>query len=137
MIRSAKSVRMAAGSLVVLALTAFTACSAQMGPTTPQTGSSVSGAAGGSLAPIKIWIEEDLPDRVAATKKIVAAYTAKTGAQVDVVSISEDEFNQLLTTSAAAGDLPDVIGGVPAAGPDNGGQRVARHRRDRCPADQA
>ena len=26
--------------------------------------------------------------------------------------VAEDQFNQLLTSSAAAGDLPDVIGGA-------------------------
>lgn len=65
-------------------------------------------AAGG----IKVWIQEDLPDRVAATQAIVDDYTDATGTQVELVPVAEDQFNQLLTSSAAAGDLPDVIGGV-------------------------
>ena len=32
--------------------------------------------------------------------------------EVELVPVAEDQFNQLLTSSAAAGDLPDVIGGV-------------------------
>jgi multiple sugar transport system substrate-binding protein len=62
---------------------------------------------------IKVWIEEDLPDRVAATQKIVDAFTASSGIQVQLVAVAEDQFNQLLLSSAAAGTLPDVVGGVP------------------------
>jgi multiple sugar transport system substrate-binding protein len=62
---------------------------------------------------IKVWIEEDLPDRVAATQKIVDSFTASTGIQVQLVAVAEDQFNQLLLSSAAAGTLPDVVGGVP------------------------
>lgn len=65
-------------------------------------------AAGG----IKVWIQEDLPDRVAATQAIVDDYTEATGTEVELVAVAEDQFNQLLTSSAAAGDLPDVIGGA-------------------------
>jgi len=103
MFRSMKTGRVAIAALACTLLA--TACTSA--PT-----SSPSAGSAGAAAPIKVWIEEDLPERVAATKKIVEAYTAKTGGQVDLVSISEDEFNQLLTSSAAAGDLPDVIGGV-------------------------
>lgn len=61
---------------------------------------------------IKVWIQEDLPDRVAATQAIVDDYTKKTGTKVELVPVGEDKFSQLLTSSAAAGDLPDVIGGI-------------------------
>lgn len=61
---------------------------------------------------IKVWIVEDLPDRVAATQAIVDEYAGANGVQVELVAVAEDQFNQLLTSSAAAGDLPDVIGGV-------------------------
>ncbi len=66
----------------------------------------------GEGAGIKVWIQEDLPDRVAATQAIVDDFTEATGTQVDLVPVAEDQFNQLLTSSAAAGDLPDVIGGA-------------------------
>ena len=62
---------------------------------------------------ITVWIEEDLPDRVAATQKIVDDFTAKTGIAVKLVAVAEDQFNQILTSNAAAGDLPDVIGAIP------------------------
>jgi multiple sugar transport system substrate-binding protein len=67
---------------------------------------------GGDSAGIKVWIQEDLPDRVAATQAIVDDYTEATGTEVELVAVAEDQFNQLLTSSAAAGDLPDVIGGA-------------------------
>jgi multiple sugar transport system substrate-binding protein len=67
---------------------------------------------GGDADSIKVWIQEDLPDRVAATQEIVKAFTAESGIEVELVAVAEDQFNQLLTSSAAAGDLPDVIGGI-------------------------
>lgn len=70
------------------------------------------GTGGGDASPIKVWVQEDLPDRVAATQKIVDAFTTESGIKVELVPVAEDQFNQLLTSSAAAGDLPDVIGGV-------------------------
>jgi multiple sugar transport system substrate-binding protein len=62
---------------------------------------------------ITVWIEEDLPDRVAATQTIVDAFTKETGIKVKLVAVAEDQFNQILTSNAAAGDLPDVMGGIP------------------------
>ena len=62
---------------------------------------------------ITVWIEEDLPDRVAATQKIVDDFTAESGVKVKLVAVAEDQFNQILTSNAAAGKLPDVIGGLP------------------------
>ncbi|GGK60718.1 ABC transporter substrate-binding protein [Ornithinimicrobium pekingense] len=70
------------------------------------------GTAGGDGAGITVWIQEDLPDRVAATQAIVDDYVEATGTEVELVPVAEDQFNQLLTSSAAAGDLPDVIGGA-------------------------
>ena len=67
---------------------------------------------GGDADSIKVWIQEDLPDRVQATQDIVDDFTEETGIEVELVAVAEDQFNQLLTSSAAAGDLPDVIGGV-------------------------
>jgi multiple sugar transport system substrate-binding protein len=71
------------------------------------------GGSGDSSDSITVWIEEDLPDRVQATQDIVDAFTKDTGIKVKLVAVAEDQFNQLLTSSAAAGDLPDVMGGIP------------------------
>ena len=72
-----------------------------------------SGGGGGGGNRLTVWIEEDLPDRVAATRDIVADFTKKTGVKVKLVAVAEDQFNQILTSNAAAGKLPDVIGGLP------------------------
>src|SRR3954470_16797259 len=71
------------------------------------------GGGGGSAKAIDVWIEEDLPERVDATQKIVDAFTAKTGIKVKLTAVAEDQFNQILTSNAAAGQLPDVIGDLP------------------------
>ena len=61
---------------------------------------------------ITVWIQEDLPERVKATEAIIDDFTAETGVDVELVAVAEDQFTQLLTSSAAAGDLPDVIGAL-------------------------
>ena len=55
------------------------------------------------------------PTWIDATKKIIEKFTAKTGIQVELVGVDEDQFNQTLTSAAAAGELPDVIGSQPLA----------------------
>ncbi|MEH0935505.1 ABC transporter substrate-binding protein [Micromonospora psammae] len=65
---------------------------------------------------ITVWSLEDVADRVAATKAIVADYTAKTGVKVNLVTVNEDQFPSLIASSAAAGELPDVVGSVSLAG---------------------
>ncbi|ROR89909.1 ABC transporter substrate-binding protein [Nocardioides aurantiacus] len=81
---------------------------------------SLTACAGGGPQPqppnsITVWIQEDLPERVAATQAIVDDFTAETGVEVELVAVAEDQFTQLLVSSAAAGDLPDVIGALPLA----------------------
>lgn len=70
------------------------------------------GDGGGGGGSITFWLQEDLPDRVAATQEIVDAFVEESGVEVEVVSVAEDQFAQLITSAAAAGDLPDVIGGI-------------------------
>jgi multiple sugar transport system substrate-binding protein len=64
---------------------------------------------------ITVWTEENLEDRMAVQKQIVAEFTRKTGIQVELVGVAEDQFSQTMTAAAAAGDLPDVIGALPLA----------------------
>ncbi|WP_222263068.1 ABC transporter substrate-binding protein [Modestobacter marinus] len=71
------------------------------------------GEAGG---PLVVWTLENLPDRVSAQEEIAAAFTEASGIEVELVAIDEDQFNQLLTSSAAAGELPDVVGALSLAG---------------------
>jgi len=75
------------------------------------TSSGGSGDGGGDDG-LTFWVQEDLPDRVAKTQDIVDAFVEESGVQVEVVPVAEDQFSQLITTAAAAGDLPDVIGGI-------------------------
>src|SRR3954466_5838939 len=93
----------AAAALATAVLASLTACG----------GGGDGGGSGNNANRIPVWIEEDLPDRVAATQKIVNAFTKKTGVKVKLVAVGEDQFNQILTSNAAAGKLPDVIGGLP------------------------
>lgn len=92
----------AAAALSVVVLGSLAAC-----------GGGGSSGGGDSANRITVWIEEDLPDRVAATQDIVDEFTKQTGVKVKLVAVAEDQFNQILTSNAAAGKLPDVIGGLP------------------------
>jgi multiple sugar transport system substrate-binding protein len=62
---------------------------------------------------ITVWTADTLPDRMAATQAIIDRFTQQTGIHVELVGVEEDQLNQTLTASAAAGDLPDVIGSIP------------------------
>jgi multiple sugar transport system substrate-binding protein len=46
---------------------------------------------------------------------MAADFTTKTGIKVEVVAVAEDQFDQLITSAAAADDLPDVIAALPLA----------------------
>ena len=76
-------------------------------------GDSGDGEGGGDGDGLTVWIIEDLPDRVEATQKIVDAFSEESGVETELVAVAEDQFNQLLTSNAAAGELPDVVGGIP------------------------
>ncbi|TQK18771.1 carbohydrate ABC transporter substrate-binding protein (CUT1 family) [Microbacterium sp. SLBN-154] len=97
-------IRTAAVTLTMIGATALVLSSCSAGGSDSDGGDSGDG--------ITFWVQEDLPDRVAATEEIVAAFTEESGIPVEVVSVAEDQFAQLITSSAAAGDLPDVIGGI-------------------------
>jgi multiple sugar transport system substrate-binding protein len=73
------------------------------------------GGGGGDANSIVVWTGDTIPDRVAATEEIIAAFTESTGIKVKLVGVEEDQFNQALTSAAAAGDLPDVVGSQPLA----------------------
>ena len=100
------STRRAIGFAAVLVLLGLPACSG---------GAEEEGGGGGEDNKIVVWTGDTLPDRVAATKEIIAKFTESSGIQVELVGVDEDQFNQLLTSAAAAGELPDVIGSQPLA----------------------
>ncbi|WP_049559158.1 ABC transporter substrate-binding protein [Nonomuraea sp. SBT364] len=64
---------------------------------------------------ITVWTEENLEDRMAVQQKIIDEFTRKTGIKVKLVGVAEDQFSQVVTSAAAAGELPDVIGALPLA----------------------
>jgi multiple sugar transport system substrate-binding protein len=74
------------------------------------------GGGGDGDGPLVVWTLENLPDRLEVQEEIAAAFTEDSGVEVELVAIDENQFNQLLTSSAAAGELPDVIGALSLAG---------------------
>jgi multiple sugar transport system substrate-binding protein len=64
---------------------------------------------------IKVWSLENLSDRFARTQQIMKDFTAKTGISVELQGVDESQLPQLIVQGAAAGTLPDVIGGLPLA----------------------
>jgi len=65
---------------------------------------------------ITVWTLEDVEDRITRTKQIAAAFGEKSGIEVEVVAIAEDQFDQVITTAAAEGELPDVVAALGLAG---------------------
>ncbi|MBL0887509.1 ABC transporter substrate-binding protein [Myceligenerans indicum] len=59
-----------------------------------------------------VWSLEVQPDRVAATEAVIEQYTARTGIDVELVPVQEDQVPQLMSAAALAGELPDVVGSV-------------------------
>lgn len=62
---------------------------------------------------ITVWTLENLPPRMAATNKNIDRFEKKTGIEVELVGVAEDQLPQLIMSAAAAGNLPDVIGALP------------------------
>src|SRR5215207_751751 len=71
---------------------------------------------GEEASSIVVWTGDTIPERVAASEEIIAGFTEETGIDVEFVGVDEDQFVQLLTSAAAAGELPDVVGSQPLAG---------------------
>lgn len=64
---------------------------------------------------LTVWSLENQTDRIQATQRITDRFTAATGIKVKLVGIDENQFTSLVTSAAAAGTLPDVIGALPLA----------------------
>lgn len=63
-----------------------------------------------------VWSLEAQPDRMAATQRIAARFTQQTGIKVELVAVDENQFSQIVMSSAAADELPDAIGALPLNG---------------------
>ncbi len=77
------------------------------------TGCASSGGSSGSSKQITVWSEENDASRVQATQQIIAGFTKKTGIKVKLVGVDGSQFDQLVTSAAAAGKMPDVMGALP------------------------
>ncbi|WP_229073164.1 ABC transporter substrate-binding protein [Actinoplanes sp. DH11] len=64
---------------------------------------------------LTVWSLENLTDRVQATQRIADGFTKATGIPVKIVATDENQFSSLITSAAAAGTLPDVVGALPLA----------------------
>jgi multiple sugar transport system substrate-binding protein len=95
-----RSRAVAAVAIALSALLGATGCTSSGDTEESETGS------------ITVWIPEDVPERVSAMEAIFADFTESSGTEVELVAVAEDQLVQLLTASAAAGDLPDVLGGL-------------------------
>jgi multiple sugar transport system substrate-binding protein len=62
---------------------------------------------------LTVWTIEDVADRVTAQTKMAQEFTKKTGINVKLVAVAEDQFDQTITSAAAADTLPDVIAALP------------------------
>ncbi len=77
------------------------------------------GGAGGSVEELRgetltVWSNEFQPDRIRALERSLAGFTQQTQIKTKIVAIPEDQLSTLVTNATAAGELPDVIAGLPA-----------------------
>ncbi|MFJ8827857.1 ABC transporter substrate-binding protein [Streptomyces sp. NPDC102467] len=98
--RTRRSKTTAVGVTTALGIGLLAGCSTSTGPGAPDR-------------EITVWSQENLPDRVAATQKIVDGFEKKTGIKVHLVGVDEGQMPQLIMSAAASGHLPDVIGAAP------------------------
>lgn len=70
---------------------------------------------GGGDTTLTVWSLENQTDRVQATQAIADKFTAATGTKVKIVATDENQFSSLITSAAAAGKLPDVVGALSLA----------------------
>jgi multiple sugar transport system substrate-binding protein len=59
---------------------------------------------------ITFWLNEDVAQRVQLIQQIVNGFQDKSGIQVKVVPIAEDQLATQIQSASAAGTLPDVMG---------------------------
>lgn len=71
-----------------------------------------SGGGNGGEKSITFWTAEDIAQRVAAIKTIAARFQQKSGVQVKVVGIAEDQLAAQIQSASAGGTLPDVMGSL-------------------------
>ncbi|MFL9652473.1 ABC transporter substrate-binding protein [Streptomyces sp. PB17] len=99
-IRTLRSRTIAVGVTAALGIGLLSGCASSTGPGKPDR-------------EITVWSQENLPDRVAATQKVIDGFEKKSGVKVKLVGVDEQQMPQLIMSAAASGTLPDVIGAAP------------------------
>jgi multiple sugar transport system substrate-binding protein len=99
-IRTLRSRTTTVGVTAALAIGLLAGCASSTGPAKPDR-------------EITVWSQENLPDRVAATQRVIDGFEKKTGVKVKLVGVDEGQMPQLIMSAAASGTLPDVIGAAP------------------------
>jgi multiple sugar transport system substrate-binding protein len=77
------------------------------------SGGDDSGGGGSGDNSLTVWTIEDVADRVTAQKKMAQEFTQQSGIKVNIVAVAEDQFDQTITSAAAADTLPDVVAALP------------------------
>jgi multiple sugar transport system substrate-binding protein len=77
------------------------------------SGGGDSGGGNGGDTSLTVWTIEDVADRVTAQKRMAQEFTEKTGIKANIVAVAEDQFDQAITSAAAADTLPDVVAALP------------------------
>jgi multiple sugar transport system substrate-binding protein len=95
-----------------VAVTAMLAVAACGGGGGSDSGGGNQGGGGQDDGTLTVWTTEDVAARVTAQQKIMDAWSAKSGTKVKLVAVAEDQLTTVLTSAAAAEDLPDVIGAL-------------------------
>jgi multiple sugar transport system substrate-binding protein len=67
---------------------------------------------GGGDGILLVWTVEDTADRVQAQERLLAEFTEKTGIETKLVAVAEGQLTTVLSSTASAGELPDVIGAL-------------------------
>jgi multiple sugar transport system substrate-binding protein len=58
---------------------------------------------------LTVWIQENQPDRVRATRADAADFTRRTGHRVDIVAIGDGQLDPMIARAAGSGSLPDAV----------------------------
>ncbi|NEE01260.1 ABC transporter substrate-binding protein [Phytoactinopolyspora halotolerans] len=69
-------------------------------------GSAGTGDGGGSIT---LWTVYDTADRISTMEGVLEDFTEQTGIEVELVGVGAPDLTQAMVSSAAAGDLPDVV----------------------------
>ena len=99
-------------ALVAGALVACLAACTTSGPDADENGDADQGTA----KSLTMWTTEDVQDRVEAIKKLAARFETGSGIRVNVVAVAENQFDQVMTSAAAEGKLPDLVAALQPEG---------------------